>query len=243
MKNLSGRFLILASVITVTLAQRPLNTTVNATSVHTEPFFVKPKDSNRGVPDPLYYPAYNEGYRNRERYPIPHPNADLPPLNPNDGSHANSHVPPNNRLHKVNRNRQNAFNKLREYEKNAKMQDMQMNSSYSEGSILKRPIVYPEKRVDPEKNAETTYAEGIPVGSSPTGALNRIKSAVSEPIQHTPSPPAHEDNVDQDEKQGVKCSFEKPCAWTYETNVVGTNFEVVTGIELTESNVTGELII
>jgi hypothetical protein len=232
MKNLSGGFLILASVITVTLAQRPLNTTINSTSVHTEPFFVKPKDSNRGVPDPFYIQGH------KERYPILHHNLDIPPQN--DGSNPNSHVPPNNRLHKVNRNRQNAFNKLRDLEKNAKMQDMLMNSSYSEGSIiLKKPVMGPDKRVDTEKNADATYMEN---GSSATGALNRIKFAVSEPIQHTPSPPAHEDNVDQDEKQGVKCSFEKPCAWTYEKKVEGTNFEVVTGIELTESNVTGELI-
>jgi S-formylglutathione hydrolase FrmB len=59
---------------------------------------------------------------------------------------------------------------------------------------------------------------------------------------HTPSPsPINVDDIDFDEKLGVKCSFEKPCAWTFDQNVTGANFEVVTGAMLKDANVTGLL--
>jgi hypothetical protein len=248
MKNLFGGFLILASVTTVSFAQRPLNTTINSTSVHTEPFFVKPKDLNRGVQDLHHFPGYAEGYRNRERYAMSHTALDSsPPQQPSDGSQ--SQVPTSNRLHKHNKNK-NAFKKLQEMNNKAKLaesqskyNDLLQNHNISEGSILRRPLeerkVFTEKRIDlPGSGLEKDIA------SQAKNPLNVIKE-LSSSIQHTPSPPPHHEdnfvNIDPDEKQGVKCSFEKACAWTYERNVGGNNFEVTTGLNLTESNVTGKL--
>jgi hypothetical protein len=245
MKNLFGGFLILASFTTVCFTQRPLNTTINSTSVHTEPFFVKPKDLNRGVQDLHHFPSYAEGFRNRERYAMP-PLDPSPPQQPLDGSQT-GHVPTSNRLHKVNKG---AFKKLREMENKAKIadahskyNDLLQNHNVSEGSILRRPSeerkVFTEKRIDlPGSGLEKDLA------TQPKNPLNVIKE-LSNSIQHTPSPPPHNEenyiNIDPDEKQGVKCSFEKACAWTYEKNVGGNNFEVTTGLNLTESNVTGKL--
>lgn len=251
MKNLFGGILILASITTVTFAQRPLNTTVNSTSVHTEPFFVKPKDLNRGVHELHNFPGYAEGYRNRERYAMP---LDPPPQQqqPTDGSQ--SHVPTSNRLHKVNNIRQGAFKKLREMENKAKQadsyikfNDLSPNHNISEGKLLyevRKPVYsVSEKRIDLPGSGHSKMEDSSLQQPQKT-TLHVIKE-LSNSIQHTPSPPQHHEefvnNIDADEKQGVKCSFEKECAWKYEKNVIGNNFEVTTGWNLTEFNVTGKL--
>lgn len=193
-----------------------------------------------GVPD-LYYSNYNDAHRNFKQTRL---NFDF------DGSHNQQvpqaqQVPKEHRLHKVHPGRANAFNKLRDIEKNAKLNDMynQLNfnsSDSSTGLLLKRPI-YSEPRIQDGEIGHELHPSFE--NSSPKIAMKIIKEAVAEQNhQHTPSPPSNDnDNIDQDEKQGIKCTFEKPCAWTYEQNVTGSNFELKTGLELKEMNLTGLL--
>lgn len=79
--------------------------------------------------------------------------------------------------------------------------------------------------------------------SSKGAAIQKIKDMQRlQDNQHTPSPPSYNvDDIDFDEKLGVKCSFEKACAWTFDSNVTGPNFEVTTAVALKELNVTGLL--
>lgn len=111
------------------------------------------------------------------------------------------------------------------------------NNSNNEGLLIKRPS-YSEPRISPGDPNPDTY----PSENSAKNALTKVKEVVSEHIQHTPPPPSHNsEDIDQDEKQGIKCTFEKPCAWKYDKNVTGDNFEVRTGLELKEMNLTGLL--
>jgi hypothetical protein len=187
---------------------------------------VKPKDINRGVQDLHSFPGYNEGFRSRERYPMPHP-IDPSQLQPLDGSQ--SQVPSQNRLHVVIPNRKGAFKKLQELEIRKKYNDQlsMQNLNYSEGVEVKRKPSNSSKRIDL-----------TPETKNP---IRMIQDELSGTIQHTPSPPPHDIHVDPDEKQGVKCSFDKPCAWTFDKDVPdGSNFYVTNGIELSNQNMTGE---
>lgn len=173
-----------------------------------------------------------------------------------DGSH-NGHQPPNTpppkeqRLHKVQKGRLNAFNRLRDLEMQAKHNDQYQNlmNNHSEGvMVMKSPVFPPDARIAKEPSEtgasdqrfQSHHIDPIAPSKNP---MTLVKDAISENnILHTPPPLVHHnDDIDQDEKQGIKCTFEKPCAWTYDKNVSGFNFEVKTGLQLKEMNLTGEL--
>lgn len=239
--------ILLGSLAIVARAQRPLNTTTNVTSVLTEPFFVKPTSisSKQQYPEQrggggAYYSSVHDspGIRNKERImQPPHPNSHtdifIPPLNVG-GQSAQQNPVPNNRLHKVQKARVNKFSVIRDMVKNS-------NSSRYEHSIGKK-VSKPEPFIQNGPHDESDSKDmGRP--SSKGEAIQRIKDMQRlQDNQHTPSPPSYNvDDIDFDEKLGVKCSFEKPCAWTYETaNITGSNFEVTNGVNLKDSNVTGK---
>lgn len=240
-------FLLLGSLAIIARAQRPLNTTTNGTSVLTEPFFVKPTSilSKQQYPEQRggggsYYSNVHDspGIRNKERTPPQHPNSHLdifvPPLNVVGGQQSAQPAPaPNNRLHKVQKSRQNKFSMIRE---------MIRNSSSTNGidHVIGKKVSQPERQVATGPIDESKI-ESRP--SSKGEAIQKIKDMQRvQNNQHTPSPPSYNvDDVDFDEKLGVKCSFEKQCAWTFDTNVTGPNFEVTTGVNLKDSNITGLL--
>lgn len=244
--NLLRALIVLGSLAIVARTQRPLNTTTNVTSVLTEPFFVKPTSvsSKQQYPGPeqrggggaIYYSSVHEtpGIRNKERTPPQHPNSHLdifvPPLTVVGGQQSAQPAPaPNNRLHKVQKGR-NKFNVLRDLIKNS-------NSTRTFEHSIGRKVSKPE----PYVQTGPTDDSDVSRPSSKGEAIQKIKDLQRlQDNQHTPSPPSHNiDDIDFDEKLGVKCSFEKPCAWTFDTNVTGTNFEVTSGVSLKESNVTG----
>lgn len=251
--NLPRAIILLGSLAIVTRAQRPLNTTTNVTSVLTEPFFVKPTSilskqqypEQRGGGGGSYYSSVHDspGIRNKERTPLQHPNSHLdifiPPLNVVGGQQTAQQVPaPNNRLHKVQKARVNKFSVIRDMVKNSNL----TRSYDSGGHSIGKKVNKPEAQIQGGPNADTDAKVEI-VPSSKGEAMKRIKDMQrAQDNQHTPSPPSYNvDDIDFDEKLGVKCSFEKPCAWTYDTNVTGPNFEVTTGLNLNKSNVTGLL--
>lgn len=242
--NLLRALLVLGGLAIVSEAQRPLNTTTNGTAVLTEPFFVKPtsySSSKQQYPEQRggggsYYSSVHDspGIRNKEqRLPPPHPNSHLdilmPPLNSVGGQQTVQAAPaPNNRLHKVSKPR-NKFNQLR---------DMMNNATRNSDHSIGRKVSNPERfEAGPHEGGDLD--ENRP--SSRGDSLMKIKELKkSQENQHTPSPPPNDD-IDSDEKLGVKCSFEKPCAWTYNSSVTGMNFEVTTGSALKELNLTGAL--
>lgn len=236
--------IVLGGLAVVSEAQRPLNTTTNGTAVLTEPFFVKPtsySSSKQQYPEQRggggsYYSSVHDspGIRNKEqRLPPPHPNSHLdilmPPLNVVGGQQTAQAPPgPNNRLHKVSKPRQSKFNTIREMLNS----NASRNSEHSIGKKVSKPERF---EAGPHENGE--HDENRP--SSRGDSLMKIKELKkSQENQHTPSPPPNDD-IDSDEKLGVKCSFEKPCAWTFDSNVTGMNFEVTTGAALKELNLTG----
>lgn len=248
------------SLFALVMAQRPLNTTTNLTNVLTEPFFVKPTSISAKQ---LYVKQRDggnlnthesPGIRNNERLvPLPHPNSHLdmfnPPLNvaaEDDPSQPNVQAPAApNRLHKVKQQRVNKFSLIRQ------MTNMNnsMRGNYDVGNNIGRPVSKPE-RLQTGNNGlggvNSDPSDQISRPSSSGHSLTLIKDTIrNQDNQHTPSPPPNNvDDIDFDEKLGVKCSFEKPCAWTFDTgpNITGPNFEVTTGLSLKESNVTGSLI-
>jgi len=250
-------------------SQRPLNTTTNSTAILTEPFFVKPTSIIAARPHPeqrgvgggsLFYGNHETTgiNRNRERFPAPpHHNLDgtshldifVPPLNGVGGlamlpAAAPNQTPAANRLHKPNKSRANKFNQLRELSKNGNY-SKNGGSGYSlgHGYITHGKIESkPQPFQDPDPNENPADKE-ISRPSSNGESLKAIRDMQQRyNNQHTPSPPAYNpDEIDFDEKLGVKCTFEKPCAWTWETiNVTGSNFEVTTGNNLTMANITGK---
>lgn len=236
---------MLGSLAIVSRAQRPLNTTIaNATSaVLTEPFFVKPTSISTKQQHPeqrggggAYYSSVHDapGIRNKDRMPATNPNSHLdqvwiPPMNSVGQQPISA---PNNRLHKVQRTRQNKFSTIREMLNSNVTRQLDLNSI---GKTVSKPERFEAgPREEGEKDGESRP-------SSKGESLQKIKELQrSQDNQHTPSPPSYNsDDIDFDEKLGVKCSFEKQCAWTFDTNVTGPNFEVTTGVALKESNVTG----
>lgn len=200
-----------------------------------------PGPEQRGGGGATYYSSVHDstGIRNKERMPPPHPNSHLdifiPPLNVVGGQQSAQPIPaPNNRLHKVQKGR-NKFTVLRDLMKNP---NSTRGFEHSIGKQVSKPE--PFMQAGPHDDADS---KDVSRPSSKGEAIQRIKDLRNlQDNQHTPSPPSYNiDDIDVDEKLGVKCSFEKPCAWTYDTNVNGTNFEVTTGVLLKESNVTGLL--
>jgi hypothetical protein len=237
--------ILLGSLAIVARAQRPLNTTTNGTSVLMEPFFVKPTGKTPQLLSPeqrgggsTYYQNIHDspGIRNKERAPPPHLDAFVTPLNTVGGQQSAQPVPaPNNRLHKVQKARVNKFSVIREMTRNSNF-----TKSFPEHSIGKK-VSKPEPFVDDGQH-DGTDPKDPSRPSSKGEAIQKIKDMQrAQDNQHTPSPPSYSvDDIDFDEKLGVKCSFEKPCAWTFDPNVNGTNFEVTTGVSLKDSNVTGQ---
>jgi hypothetical protein len=257
--------LVFGSLLEATLAQRPLNTTTNLTNVLTEPFFVKPT----GISAKQMYVKQRDGgsssfagnsnnqealgIRNKERLlPPPHQNSHLdifvPPLNVVDGQQQDPPLPAqqgpaaNNRLHKVQKQRVNKFSLIRQITTSLN------NSSRGgfEGNNIGRAVSKPERLqtgLGGVRDPNSDPSDQISRPSSSGHSLTLIKDTIrNQENQHTPSPPPYNaDDIDFNEKLGVKCSFEKPCAWTYDVNVTGPNFEVTTGVNLKESNVTGLL--
>ena len=230
--------------------KRPLNQpltnmTITAGGV---PFFIAPStpgprkvaEQRGGGGGSAPYSSIHElnGIRNKERKSLPPPNnphLDMyGPLiaNGNTGSNVGgitpTHIPnpaPNNRLHKnMNNRRKNKF---------ATILQMNKNATFGRNDIG-RPVRDPEKFVGPD-------IDDAP--SSNGNSLQILKGLRNEQNnQHTPSPPSHfnPEGIDFDEKLGVKCSFEKQCAWTWDPiNTTEPNFEVVTGDDLKRLNVTG----
>jgi hypothetical protein len=249
--NLFRALILLGSLAIIARAQRPLNTTTNGTSVLLEPFFVKPMyadATNRGGGGSKYYSSDHEGtgIRNSEGMSPPHPNSHLdmfipPPVNVVGGQAQQPQIPaPNNRLHKPNKNRISKFNQLRDIVR-ANMTKAG-DYAFSQGRKVSKPEPYVH---DPSVGGEDGGEHDSKAPSSAGNSLNKIKSINSKiNNQHTPSPPSLSEDTDEKlEKQGIQCAFEKPCSWTFDTeNITGDNFEVTTGIELKESNITGLLI-
>lgn len=245
--------LLVFTLALIVRAQRPLNTT-NTSSVLIEPFFVKPTSTStsryypeqRGGGNPYFNTNDPNGSRRGERI-IPAPNGDVfvPSLNGIVGDHGSSQsqVPASNRLHKVNKQRQNKFtiNHLYQLAKNPNFTLNQQPPYRGEvhGVITTKKEARPEKlfsgpndNLDGEVKQKTDWSAGHSIQQ----VQQQLKSRNN---MHTPSPPNATDDIDFDEKLGVKCTFEKPCAWSYDTNVNGTNFEVTTGSNLTNANKTG----
>jgi hypothetical protein len=261
-------FLLLLFVVVATNAQRPLNTT-NTSGVLTEPFFIKPTSTStskyypeqRGGGNPYFNSNDSSGKARGSGsgsgggaglLAVPqHPNVDIfnPPLN-GIGEHGSAQVPASNRLHKVSKTRQNKFNQLLQLVKNPNLtlnipnREKGQNytfghrQDYHTGNVVtskKEPkhelfVAGPNDNFEPPK---TTWSEGH--------AFNKVHESLknNKNHMHTPSPPSYADDIDFDEKLGVKCTFEKPCAWTFDTDVNGTNFEVTTGSDLMSANLTG----
>jgi hypothetical protein len=243
-------FLALGSLAIMTRAQRPLNTTTNGTNVLTEPFFVLPKQQypeQRGGGTNFYQSIHEStGIRNKDRITPPLPNSHLdiliPPFVGGQPPPPLSAAPaPNSRLHhKPNQQRKNKFAQIRNMNLTKSIEPKGFDSRRFESPPGKKGVVPPEPYVAisphdvPDKESNGPSSKG--------GSIDKIKQIRKEQDnQHTPSPLSNNpDEVDFDEKLGVKCSFEKPCAWTYDQDVNGTNFEVVTGMQLKELNVTGK---
>jgi hypothetical protein len=233
--------------IAVIKAQRPLNTTNTSNGVLTEPFFIKPTSTSskyhpeqRGAGGSHYNNIDNTGgIRNKDRMlSPPYPNFDHlnQPIIGNEHGSSSQPVPATNRLHKVNKSRQSKFGQLFQLVKSSN-QSMPLNRGEALGIIKKErePILL--KHIQPEGH----YDDSKSLPSSSGSRLQAIQRELNNKTHlHTPSPPSFfYDDIDFNEKLGVICSFDKPCAWTFDTNVNGTNFEVTTGAELTSANITG----
>lgn len=100
----------------------------------------------------------------------------------------------------------------------------------------------PQPQVDPNDNddsRDTSSSTGVSVHSSKSNSFNTLKEMTK---QSTPAPPYHTllDDDKADEQFGTKCSFEKPCPWTWEQKLNAIDmFRVVTGRELMLHNETG----
>ncbi|XP_070504088.1 tyrosine-protein kinase receptor-like [Chironomus tepperi] len=251
-----SRILSLLALMVTVRSQRPLNTT-NTSSVLLEPFFVKPTSTSTQK----YYPEQRGGgggnpYFNsndplsprRGDRLMPQPNGDVfvPSISGVVADHGNSQsqVPASNRLHKVNKQRQSKFtiNHLYQLAKNPNftLNQQSLHRGEVHGVITTKKEARPEKffsgpndNLDGQQKQKTEWSAGH-------SFLEVQQQLKNKNHMHTPSPPSYvADDVDFDEKLGVKCTFEKPCAWSYDTNVNGTNFEVTTGANLTNANITG----
>lgn len=251
--------LLVMNLATLIRSQRPLNTTTNTSGVLTEPFFVKPTSistSKQHYPEQRggggsYYNNFNEmtGFRNKDRL-LTHPYLNADQINQTGimGEHGNSQpVPATNRLHKVNKVRQNKFT-FNQFLQIAKNPNFTLNQNHRGEMQVHGELQQFKKDARPEKfvggPADNNNDDQKSKQSNPSSA-GKMLAEVQKQLQHknhmhTPSPPSYAaDDIDFDEKLGVKCSFEKQCAWTYDLNVNGTNFEVTTGQNLTLANITG----
>lgn len=241
--------IVFGSLAIIARAQRPLNTTTNGTNVLTEPFFVVPKQQypeQRGGGTSFYQNMHDSpGIRNKDRITPPHPSSHLDVLIPPFVGGQQPPPPPNvqgpnTRLHHKPKQRQNnKFAQIRNITKSLE-KGYDLPKRQYEAPPGKKGVVPPEPYIANGPHEVTEQESSGP--SSKGGSIDKIKLMQrAQDNQHTPSPPStNPDDIDVDEKLGVKCSFEKPCAWTFDQDVNGTNFEVTTGFQLKESNITGE---
>lgn len=248
MSHQEALLLLLASLMIVANAQRPLNTT-NTINFLLEPFFVKPTSTSSRNAIPEMRSAGSKA--DRSAYP-------------SDFSHGFSKENPNgqvqphlqnaniNKLHKVDRERQRkmdqlslnssskkgSFNALKIIVNNPSHEFNQRSDNFSVGVVRKNEPLTPGSFRDPQdQNHSANNVDSIVV--QPRPAFNVLKDQLNnKTFLHTPVTPAYDQDYDFDEKLGVKCTFEKPCSWTFE-NVEGSNFEVTTGVNLTLANITG----
>jgi hypothetical protein len=249
--------ILLVSLAIVANAQRPLNTT-NTSGYLTEPFFVKPTStsSRNAIPEMR---AAGGSKPDRERPPYPpdsyyshgyiqeHPNGQAQP--------PRQQITIPNKLHKVDRERmkklessnsnskKGSFNIFRNIAHDPNHELNQRSENISIGTLFIRKTNEPNApnfHVS-DRNLSVSQADNYDLHMKPPQtAFNDLKNTLNnKSYLHTPSPPPYSEDYDFDEKLGVKCSFEKPCAWTYDLNVEGSNFEVTTGVNLTQANITG----
>lgn len=254
MRHQQALLMLLATLAIGAKAQRPLNTT-NTSNLLTEPFFVKPTSmSNRNAipetrtaggskPERPPYPQdvqYSHGYMQKEHLQPPR------------------HQQIQNKLHKVDRERQRKMDHTNNYSKKGSFNDLRStlndpnhelnqpgrNNNYTHGIVQ---VIYSPKpneplppkhfvNNDPHITGDVDFSNQPPV---PNSAFKDLKDQlINRTYMHTPSPPSNTDDYDGDEKQGVKCTFEKPCSWTF-NETEGSNFFVTTGANLTMANITG----
>lgn len=239
--------ILLATLAIVAKAQRPLNTT-NTSNLLTEPFFIKPTSTSNRNAIPEMRAA---GGSKPERPPYP---TDL------QYSHGREHLQPprpapvEKKLHKVdparwrkieqnNKNSRGGFNEFRAIanDPNHELNQPGRNINYTHGVAVLYPKLNEPKppnryELDKHTNLDDFPPQPPPIPDSP---LNNLKNQLfNKTYMHTPSPPSNMEDYDIDEKLGVKCTFEKPCSWTYD-EVDGSNFFVTTGANLTSANITG----
>jgi hypothetical protein len=118
------------------------------------------------------------------------------------------------------------------------------NNSYTHGVQIfhaKPNEPLPPKRFEFDNkhiNPDEFAPQQPPIPNSPFKDLK--DQLINRTYMHTPSPPSNFEDYDVDEKLGVKCTFEKPCTWTYD-EADGSNFFVTSGANLTAANMTGQL--
>lgn len=251
MSHQQALLILLASLAIVVKGQRPLNTT-NTSNLLTEPFFIKPTStSNRNAipemraaggskPERPPYPSdlqYSHGYLQKEHLQPPR------------------HLP-ERKLHKVdparmrkmehtnNYNKKGSFNDLRQIanDPNHELNQPGRNNSYTHGIpvlFAKNNEPLPPKSYirDQNTNPDDFLPQQPPIPNSPFKDLK--DQLINRTYMHTPSPPSNQEDYDNEEKLGVKCTFEKPCSWTFD-EADGSNFFVTTGTNLTLANITGE---
>ena len=244
--------LVLLTLVVWSQAQRPLNTT-NTSNLLTEPFFIKPTStSNRNVipelrtagskHDRLPYPAdthYSNGYMQKE-----HPQ---PPR----------HQPIPNKLHKVDRERMRKMEHSNSYSKKGSFNDLRQiandpnhelnqpgrNNNYTHGVQVLFPKsnepLPPNRLFELNKPHLSSNDDFVQQPAIPNSPFRDLKDQLTnKTYMHTPSPPSNMEDYDFDEKLGVKCTFEKPCSWTFD-EIDGSNFFVTSGANLTLANITG----
>jgi hypothetical protein len=252
MSHQQALLILLATLAIVAKAQRPLNTT-NTSNLLTEPFFIKPTStSNRNAipemraaggsrPERPPYPSdvqYSHGYLQKEHLQPPR------------------HQPIEKKLHKVdparmrkmenNNYKKSSIHDLRQTlnDPNHELNQPGRNNSYTHGVQIfhaKPNEPLPPKRFEFDNkhiNPDEFAPQQPPIPNSPFKDLK--DQLINRTYMHTPSPPSNFEDYDVDEKLGVKCTFEKPCTWTYD-EADGSNFFVTSGANLTAANMTGEL--
>lgn len=255
--------LLIASSL-VANAQRPSLNTTNTSNLLTEPFFVKPTStSSRNAipemrsagskPDRSSYPdtQYSHGYIKE------HPNAQAqPPRHQQNAINKLHKVDPARQraLSKVDKNTQQSFgnsnskkgsfNILKGIANDPNHEYNQRSDNFSVGVIRKNEPLTPGRfKQDQNLTSANNLEDHVNLQPwPPNKAFNDLKNQLNnKSYLHTPSPPPYADDYDSDEKLGVKCTFEKPCAWTYDHVDSGSNFEVTTGANLTYANLTGNM--
>lgn len=235
MSHQEALLILLASLMIVANAQRPLNTT-NQIAILSEPFFVKPTSTSRNaIPE-----MRSAGSKPDRSYP---PDSDYAQV---QTSHLGI-----TKLHKVDRERQKkmdqlsssngskkgSFNSLKTMFKDPNSElNQRVSDNFSVGIVKTNEPLTPGSYTADRNHSATNLDVRI---VQPRPAFNVLKDQLNnKTFLHTPVTPAYDLDYDFDEKLGVKCTFEKPCPWTFQ-NVEGNNFEVTTGANLTLANITG----